>query len=283
MPRMPATPSPATGPRSLAPPPARGPTGPGTATSPTRAARSAALLSPPAHPPSTAAAATSPPLPSPPPGSPPSPPGITRRWHKRPRATAAGRSCAEATGRQAIRLQAVFQLPDRLLRNRPTTHVEVPVDRLGMIRQVGHHETSLTALRRPLHLGHDATGVGPTLGLVVADLLEALHERIASTVEGVVQLHVGQGRGRGPLQHGIARVADGIRQPLLLAEVVDGRHAEAVVRPHPDDHVWPGGAESGDQGGQDFHGPATGVDRPRPQPGRQGKPLTPSSTNSGKY
>ena len=114
-------------------------------------------------------------------------------------------------------------------------------------------------------------GLRPTLGLVVADLLEPLHERVAPAVEGVVQLHVGQRRVRGPLQHGIAGVADGVGQTFALAEVVDGRHAEAVVRPHPDDHVGPGGAEPSDQAGQDFHGPATGVDRPRPQPGRQGE------------
>ena len=120
-----------------------------------------------------------------------------------------------------------------------------------------------------LHLGHDPPRPRPTLGPVVLEHLETLHLRLAVSVMGVVGLQVGQGPGRAPLEHVVAAVAEDVQQPLGLAILVDLRHRHPGVAAHHDGHVRPGGPQGGDDGPQRRHGPATGVDRPRPQPGRQ--------------
>src|SRR5439155_590282 len=81
---------------------------------------------------------------------------------------------------------SVLQLAEGLLGHCPPLDVDGAVDLVGLLRQVGHHEATLAAPRRPLAFGHQPPGLGPAAGLVVLDLLETLHPRVARAVGAVL-------------------------------------------------------------------------------------------------
>jgi hypothetical protein len=234
------------------------------------------------------------PVPPHPPGArhphrPSLPQPLPRRPHRRTRPLGHGRRCfpeedrhrlgqgvdpqaegvgAEATRPPPVAAQAVLPLAARLLRHRPARRVPPGVERRRRPRAVGDHEAPLAAVRGDRPLGEDPPGVRPRPRLVVAPLFEARPVRVAVAVQAVVPLPSGQRLSRGPLPHGVAGVTEDVVQPFGFAEVLDGRHSQAVVGTHRDADPRPGRPELGAEGPQEVHRPQAGVAGPGPQPDR---------------
>src|SRR3954463_7030424 len=133
---------------------------------------------------------------------------------------------------QLVRLDQVLGLA--------ASAIDLLVKHLGQARQIGDDETTVGTLRSGLDAGDNAALNRPALGSVAeitiaADLLPFAIEAAQSGV-------FGQRTDLAP-QHGVAREAEDVADPLALAPRHRLRPAVMAVATHHNVDRWPAGAD----------------------------------------